>query len=728
MVVDSDVSVRDIGNTMVTLRDDLVVLPRCGEADPHYLLQCPLTSTFFRMGVTEFTFASFLDGQTTIAGALKRLAGVDPAHELLPPDGVAICHWLVESKLASTPASRTGERLAADGQVSECRRALQRLNPLVIKVPLGSPDRFLERLTPWVAWLHSPLGLAAWAVLLLIAGFRVAAHWTAFTEAAGAIFSPGQWLWLGAGWLLLKLVHELGHGIVCKKYGGHVREAGILFVVLAPLAYVDLTSCWRFPSRWQRIHTALAGMQMELLVAAIGALLWQPTGAAHPLNHLCVHLAMMASFTTLAFNANPLVKFDGYYVFSDLVGIPNLSVRGRQWLYGLGRQFLVGVPRRQCASTPGRSLIIGIYAVLAMLWRTLVTISLLLGAAWLFHGAGILLAGLGVICWLGFPAYRFARYLSAGRPGEQPKLLRFSGACGLGGALLIALWTCVPWPGAARAPAIVSYGTDMSVRAATPGFVEEIHVDNGQRVTLGQPLMRLVNRELTTALADLKLEIEQAKASCRVHQQRQQLAAYQAELERLATLRRQFDERRAEADGLTIRAGKSGTLIAPQLSFASGTYVAAGDELGVIGSDGDKSLQVSIAQDDLAAFDVRPGQSVSVIFPHHTRMCGRWEEVDPRASSQPSDPAFCAVNRGPLAVRREQPSRQADQAGADSLAYLAPRFVGRVTLSEADQGRLACGQLGTVVRYPYDETVGEHLIRRGQAWLTGLRDRAQQRE
>lgn len=212
MTQEGDFGVREVGNTLVTLRADLVVSPRQDGEDKYYVLQDPLTSKFFRIGVTEYTFASLLDGGTSIQQALSLLSTALPNHQLSPQDAAGICHWLLQSNLAHTVESATGDRLAASGAKAEQRRALQRFNPLVFKLPLGNPNRLFERLGPWAGWLYTPVGVVGWLVLLALAGYRVAAHWQPFMAASREVFAPHNWIWLGAGWLFLKVLHELAHG------------------------------------------------------------------------------------------------------------------------------------------------------------------------------------------------------------------------------------------------------------------------------------------------------------------------------------------------------------------------------------------------------------------------------------------------------------------------------------------------------------------------------------
>ena len=166
-------------------------------------------------------------------------------------------------------------------------------------------------------------------------------------------------------------------------------------------------------------------------------------------------------------------------------------------------------------------------------------------------------------------------------------------------------------------------------------------------------------------------------------------------------------------------------MVATNLESLVGEYLRMGTELGVGGDQADKNLWVSIDQDHLAGFKDRVGEIVSIVMPNVRTIHGRLQVVDPRASVRPSHQAFCAVNHGPIAVRRSDTPTDVE-AGADiSLEYFAPRFIGIVDLAPGDQHELACGQIGIVSCRPFRETIGQHLVATVQDWLEQLRRRTQ---
>ena len=709
-----DHNVREIGSTRIELRGDLIFTPQLSGEQPYYMIEDPMNSRFFRLGLEEYSFVSLLDGDTSIREALSQLSTVMPNHRLTDIDTVAICRWLVELNLADSAEAADASRLAATAEALENKKALGRWNPLVFRLPLCRPDRAFETITKWCGWLHSSFAMLAWLILVSIGVYFVCADWTHFVSSSRGIFGPQNWVWLVLCWVVLKIVHETSHGIVCKRYGGTVREMGVLFILFAPLAYVDVTSSWRFRSRWQRIHVAAAGMYSELFIAAIAAIVWANVGSGW-LSHLCFNIVIMSSVTTLLFNANPLMKFDGYYILSDLLGIPNLYVNGQQYMQYWARRYLFGIRSDLPAWSGAKGFVTRVYGVTSLLWRVLICISLTLAAATLFHGGGIVLACLAAVLWIGQPAWKLIRYLVYGKPGEQPNRLRFLLTTGIGVGTCAAIMILVPWPAASVAPAIVEYSPLTVVRAGANGFVRKLDVETGQRVKAGQIIAVLQNRELRTELADLELSIEQSKIRSRQLEQQNELAECQAEFENRRSLIKQRTEKLSQVAQLTIHAPCDGTIIYCEPNELIGNYVKTGDEIFSIGDDNDKELRLSIAQSDLDAFAAQLGKPIRVDFTGAAVTQMRLTKIIPRANLTPIHPALTTVNGGPLAVRNVNTSSDSDPAETNEL--LAPRFTGIVSPTANQSNEHLAGRVGTASFRAYRESIGAHISHSIQSWV-----------
>ncbi len=332
----------ELANTKLLLRSDLSFHLQEYQGQPCYLIEDELHSKYYRVGPAEYNFLSLLDGGTTISQAVAQTASSMGQLAIKHSDAISICKWLINTNLASTSISRSSNRLIESLEESSRRQTIQKLNPITPKIPLFNPDWLLTILNSAMGWLFS---LPLFFVWLLVVGcglYYVYADWSLATTHASAIFSRDNWIWLGLAWIMLKLIHETAHGIVCKRFGGDIRQAGVVLIVLIPLPYVDVTSSWRFSSKWQRIYVAAAGMYAELFVAAIAAIVWSHCEPGM-FRQQCYNIMIAGSVTTLFFNANPLMRFDGYYMLTDWLELPNLATHATQFLRWFGKKYYLGL-------------------------------------------------------------------------------------------------------------------------------------------------------------------------------------------------------------------------------------------------------------------------------------------------------------------------------------------------------------------------------------------------
>jgi putative peptide zinc metalloprotease protein len=710
--------VREIGSIRLALRADLRISPRIDGDESYFVIDDPLHGRYYRLGAAEYAFVSLLDGQTTVSDALAKLSTADPRHRLSESEAAGLCRWLARQDLAQTPESSRAERLSARAEEDDRRQWLARVNPLSFRVPLFTrPDGVIQAFERHLGWIFSPAAVGVWIGLIISGYYRLQANWDQFSSSLHGFLAPDNWLWIGLCWLLLKLLHELAHGMACQRYGGAVREAGVMFVMLAPLAYVDVTSSWRFPDRWQRIAVAAAGMYVELAVAAVAAIIWSEAESAGT-RYLCANLVTMASLATIVFNANPLMKFDGYYILSDWLGIPNLYPNGELYLKTWARRYLFGVPAVLPEWPARHRRIIACYAWASLIWRVATCAAIVASAAALFHGAGIAMAGFAVFAWVLQPLFRLGGYL-LGRSGpDRPRRGRFAAIVALAAALLAFSLLGVPWPGLRTAPAVVEYSPQTIVRAGTKGFVRAVEARDGQTVRKGQTLIVLENQALARELEELEDKIRQAAIRALRYRQGGESAAAQAEDRQRAALQSQQEELLDQLDQLVVRAPRSGRFACRAIDALRDTFLEQGAEIGVIGDERRKELRLSLSEDDYESFTRRGGASVLVNVPRQPLWRDTIDIIQPRATLQPPHPALIASNGGPLAVRADPTdSLRNRHNNASEPVLLAPRFLGRIRLDRATSERLYAGQTAEIGFRPCDRSIGEHLYYALANWL-----------
>lgn len=699
--------------TKMQLRDGLIFSPQTHHGQVFYHIECVESASFYRIGYAEYVFISLLDGQTTFAEALAINAQRLGAQSLTTQQATTIYLWLLEKGLGAFDDTNgnTNPFSRPSGRGKTGNSAIP--NPFWIKVPLGNPDRLIRALLPGFAWLFSPVATALGVALMIAAAWTTATNWDQFLSSSEILFSPRNWLWMTVAWIALKVVHELAHAFACRRYGGEVREIGVAFVLFAPLAYVDVTSSWRLPSKWSRIHVSIAGIYVELLVAAAAALIWQHTESKFA-SHMLYNLIVMASVSTLLFNANPLMRFDGYFILSDLLEIPNLYAEGSKMVHRQITRFLYGRSAQAQQIRCSRRWWVGGYGWAAAVWRIVLCVSLAIAASVLFHGAGFALTMFAVASWVGKPAWQFARGLVARYHSSPMQVWRALALSSLAIVVLgIALFR-MPSPATVSAPGVVEFQDVQNLRSLTGGFVREVFVADGQHVVAGQRLLALENPEVSTSYHDLCLEIKQTEVKYQAAVDRHETADAQVAQRQIAALTEQLSEAQYRFDSLDARAPVSGKIIRRSLDQLLDVYLPEGELMLSIGNENSKEVIVSIDQSLFDSVAPHVGQPVHIRTGSHARVTGQLVRVEPRATSRLIHPALSASEGGPLEV---VPSAERGSSQDDDYELAEPCFRAVVSVPADCATTMFSGQRTNVMIGYRGESIGVTFYRTIGDWI-----------
>jgi putative peptide zinc metalloprotease protein len=729
----------EIANLRLMVRGGLRFELQEQGVDRYFVIHDETTSDYFQIGVPEYALISLLDGQTSLHQAIEETAGRLGADALTIRDAIRIGQWLVESGLASV-VDDSGKRIHNADQwlqqtVSQSQQhAVASLNPLFLKIPLGNPQPLISALAPLVGWSCSKAFAVVWFAVVSLAATLLLSHSTEFFSATQQVFSANSWVWLLGTLVVLKVIHELAHGLFCHRFGGQVRKAGIVLILLIPMPFVDVTSCWGFNSKWKRIAVAAAGMYAEIFVAAVAAIVWTQTSDPVLKFHL-FNVMLLGSITTVLFNANFLMRFDGYYILSDLVGIPNLYQKGQQFVNGVGSRWLLGdrKPSANEVSTFRERITIRGYGVAALVWRVLICVSLTILATALFYGFGVALAILAIMMWVGTPLCRMiARW-------RDPAVETRANKAWISFVTLPVVVVCVlavlvlPWPVQVSAPAIVEFDSPSIVRAEAAGFVSAVHVQVDQQVEQGDVLVELENRELDAELSELQLEHDKSLIRSRSFHRDQDIAAYQAENAARDAIADQIEELQHKRRSLTLVAATSGRVLASNLDTLPGQFLPAGNSVLQIVDPREKRLKVSIGQDEYEPFSQQVSRSITFLPRYGNQShSGVLNQVEPTASKS-TDPRFGSHAEGPLSVapiglnssgsqklaalRDESAISNSSNETAEDVELLTSRFDGEASILPVDAEQLACGTIGTVRVNQFHRTVYQHLTTATRRWI-----------
>jgi putative peptide zinc metalloprotease protein len=564
-----------------------------------YVVRDPAGNQFHRLSDAAYRFIGLLDGTRTVEEAWDICGGQLADDAPTQPEIIQILSHLYSANLIEADVTPDATVLLRRHKQLNKRKMQNRLmNVLFPRIPLWDPDSFLVRWMPVMRQVFSWFGAVIWIVVVLTGLALMAPQWQSgeLQKAAKSAVDPSNWLWLWAVFVGIKAIHELGHAFACRRFGGECHELGIMFLVFIPTPYVDASAAWAFPSRWQRMFVGCAGMIVELWVASVLAIIW--TFIRHDTlpGQLMYNAMLIASVSTIIFNANPLLRYDGYYILSDFLEIPNLRQKSTEYALGLIKRHVFGVKANQPLPPVGQRFWLFTYATASSIYRVFVGFVIILVVAYKIPILGVLMAIGGVATWLLVPVGKLSKYLLL-----EPELHRKRGrATAFCGALAIAAVLCIGvlrFPVYVDAPGIAEADQHAVVHTKGGGFVTRVVAHDGELVHKGQTILVCHDPKVETELKSLKAELAGLEAQLVEAEAIDQSQRRVIEASLYETRHELADARRRQAE-LTITAPITGTLVAPHLADMAGSYLPRGTEVASVESMDSLVIRAVTDQDD----------------------------------------------------------------------------------------------------------------------------------
>lgn len=564
----------------------------------------PASNQFYRLNPVAYGFVGTLDGTRTVEDAWKlslaRFGDAAPTQN----EVIELLSQLYNANLLAIDSTPEVEQLLRRGRERTHRRIKQQaIGIMYFRLRLFNPDRLLSAIEPIVRPLLNRWAFLAWCLFVGYAFSQLLPHWDrlvsqfrSFTED----FSPGYWGWLAAMFVLTKAIHELGHGLICRRLGGQVPEFGVMLLVLFPSPYVDASSCWAFPSKWQRAAVGAGGMLFELALAACASFVWRATPDGSLVNLLAFNVLLTASVSTVLFNANPLMRFDGYYILADVLEIPNLMQRSNEMLKYLVQRHIFRMERAMPPSSlAGEQATLVVYGLLSMVYRVFLFLSIVLFLLGQLFIIGVVLAVWTLAAWFLLPTGALVHWLAT-----NPQIAERRGrviATTLGmvalGAGLVGL---VPLPDYRRTTGVVESERREGVFFGADGFVLEAHARPGDAVREGDPIVTLRSEELVAAARQLEAAVRETETDRREALDRGEPAGAQIAEGRLEAIRDKQLEIARRLDALVVRAPHDGVIVGGDPATLVGAYVRRGDRLCEVVDTGRLRVAAVMAQGDAA--------------------------------------------------------------------------------------------------------------------------------
>jgi putative peptide zinc metalloprotease protein len=643
-----------------------------------YVLSDPADGRHFRLNPSAYRFVGLCDGQRSVAEVWEHMNATLGEDAPTQGDLVDILARLADGELLQTEVLPDVDIMFENRSVRRDKQRWSQLNPLFFRIGLFDPSAYLTVFDPWLKRLFGGAALALWLLAIVAAALAAAMHWPELAgHARERASSPG---FLVLTWLIYPLVkglHELGHALAIRRWGGEVRKVGVTLLVLMPIPWVDATASTSFRFRSHRLVVSAAGIMVELFLSALafGAWLLLEPGTARDAT---LAVMLIAGVSTLFFNGNPLMRYDGYFILADAIDLPNLAPRSANHWTWLIKHRLLGLEAEAPILAPGeRAWLLG-YAPASLLYRAIVSLAIV---HWLSGVSAALAAVAGLIlAWTFFIGPGINLYRGIWRGSDDSlasrRARRLALVLGIGGTLaLLAL----PLPFRVVADGVVWLPENARVRPETEGHVVEVLATDGQRVVAGQPLL---------ALSDPDLLAERDRLFARMAQfQSEQYGILSREPERASNLAEEIESVQAalrlnetRQAQLVVRAGSAGQLVLPRPADLPGRYLERGTEVGYILADGGPMrARVLLPQEDIALVRERLRDARVWLLESSEALGARVERVQPAATLQLPSAALGDHGGGEIAT---------DPTDKEGLTALDPVFVVDLVLPEASPRRV----------------------------------------
>lgn len=561
-----------------------------------YVLQDRVSGRLHRFSAAAHLVIGLMDGRRTVQEVWEISCARLGDDALTQEQMIRLLAQLHQADMLQGDVPPDIAELATRAARQRRQKLMQTLaNPLSLRIPLVDPDRFLAATAPLLRPLAGWLGGALYLLLLLFAGTLALVHWSALTDnVLDRVLAADSLLLLLVTYPVVKGLHELGHAYATKLQGGEVHEMGVMFLVFMPVPYVDASAAAAFRSKWRRALVGAAGILVELGLAAIALLVWVESEPGL-VRAIAFNVALIGSVSTVAFNGNPLLRFDGYYVLADLLEIPNLGQRANRYVGYLVQRHVFGVADATSPVTArGEARWMLPYALASFAYRISVAAAIVLFVASRFFVVGVVLAIWAAILMFAWPTLRFAHFLFAS-PVLRGHRLRAVSVTGATVAALVAAVGLVPLPAATVGEAVVWSDTDTRVRGLADGVVAELLTAPNAQVRAGTPLLRLEDPMLPARVRVLEAELRQLEL--------RHVAALVQDPSETRILAEQIRHAEAElalnrqrAADLVVRSPADGRFIVPDARDLPGRFVRSGDTVGYVTTLADPVLRAVVPQ------------------------------------------------------------------------------------------------------------------------------------
>jgi putative peptide zinc metalloprotease protein len=559
------------------MRPDLSAKQQHYHGQSFWVIKEPLGLNYFRFHDEEYAILCMLDGQSSLEDIKERFEEEYTPQKITFQDLQQFVGMLHRSGLVISEAAGQGRQLRHRRDTKKRKELLGKMsNIFAIRFRGIDPERMLNWLYPYTAWFFSPVAAAIFLMLGLSAISLIVVEFDYFRSRLPTFhqfFGPHNWIYMAITMGVVKILHEFGHGLSCKHFGGECHEIGVMFLVFTPCLYCNVSDSWMLPNKYARAFIGASGMYVEAVLASIATFIWWFSEPGL-LNQLSLSVMFICSVSTILFNGNPLLRFDGYYILMDLAEIPNLRQKSTEVLRRFMVQTCLGIEQPENPFLPqSNRLLFALYTVAAVIYRWVVVFSICYFLNKILEPYGLkvlgqLVAVAGLFGLVVQPMYQLVKFFYL--PGRMHKVKKHRLAASLAVVAAIVLAVLyVPLPFHVQCSFDVQLAGGESVFAGVPGKLIEVVKEPGAWVESGDVVARLDNVDLTLAVIELQGQKDRLEARLESLNRRRFLdervgLQLPAAREMLETVEEQLAEKTEELGRLQVTAPISGQIFPPK--------------------------------------------------------------------------------------------------------------------------------------------------------------------
>ena len=488
----------------VRKRPDLTASRHRYQGTGYWVVKEPVGLQYYRFHDEEYFILNMLDGHISLQQIKDGFEQRFAPQKITFGDLQQFIGMLHRSGLVISNSPGQGKALEHRGRKKKNKEILGKFtNLFAVRFKGFDPERILNALLPWWGWVFSVPALIFFVVLMLAAALLLGSQYEtvyARLPTFQQFFAADRWLILGATMAIVKVIHEFGHGLSCKKFGGECHEIGFMLLVFTPCLYCNVSDSWMLPNKWKRVWIGAGGIYVEMILASIATFVWWFSETGTVVNDLCLNMMFLNVVSTVLVNGNPLLRFDGYYILMDLLEIPNLRQKSTEVLKRGFQKLCLGLELQDDPFLPQRGkLFFALFTMASVAYRWIVVFSICWFVIKVLEPYGLEAIG-RIVAVIGFSGliaqpiiqtWKFCR-----TPGRLSKVKRFNVLVSLGVLAVVLGAVCyIPLPHHVDCAFEIQPNDAGRVYAGTSGHVVWT-AKPGTEVKEGDVIAQLENHQL----------------------------------------------------------------------------------------------------------------------------------------------------------------------------------------------------------------------------------------